>query len=67
MMRVLIKVVHDSDNSFPTNELEFLFTPNCKTVSLRLTDSDRDIDVDKAELRRVLELIKLDDNQEGEE
>ena len=60
-MKTLLKLKHDSHNSSPEGELEVHV--NCNNVILKLTDTDREVSVNRHELLHALTLPGGESNE----
>lgn len=54
-MKVHIRIIRDSDNSLPVDEVEF--TINTTSVDIRITDEVRVVQVNKQDLIKLLRLL----------
>lgn len=56
-MEIHIKVHEDSHNSYPSDDLKLILTGCNQTVYLKLSDSDREINITKADLEKALKAL----------
>ena len=54
-MKISLPIQQDTDNSFPTGELEFFIGE--KYITIKIDDSDREISVSKEDFLKISKLI----------
>ena len=58
-MKIILEIMRDSHNTIPNAEVEIFFHRSSSHARIVVTDNDRQIYVDKDDLIRAVELLKL--------